>query len=162
MIKRILSWHMRDAVYDHGDTDMASGALTWKRHRNGWISGPYQINTIRDGGVMAYHEGTFLNGGLMLEDVEAARSYCEQHHAENSPHGYDWQAMDFDPTAEILGGFFWDKTPEGHAWWARNEDTIEGWDRHAEMKRLYAADHRHNDEAMKQSARNMIPTDLED
>lgn len=155
MIARLLNWLMRDAVYAHDDTDMASGALTWTRHRNGWISGPYQINTNLEGGVLAYHQGCYLNGGLMLPDVEAARAFCERHHAPHRPHPYDWQAMEFDPTGEIMGGFFWDRTPEGHAWWTYHEDTPEGWDRHAEMKRLYALDHQRNDAAMLQSACHM-------
>lgn len=76
----------------------------------------------------------------------------------SSDHGYDWQAMDFDPEADSPEwSFAWDETPEGASWWDDNYDTPAGLALFAEMKRLYAADmqHRHNGEAMKQSANHM-------
>lgn len=81
MIRRILDWLMRDAVYDHGDTDMVSGALTWHRFRSGLASGSYMLLTNRGGGVVASYNGAILNEGRMLPDVATAQAYCEGHHA---------------------------------------------------------------------------------
>jgi len=56
------------------------------------------------------------------------------------PHVYNWKAMRFNPAKDIMYGFDWDVTPEGFIWWAENEDSLVGFERHAEMKQLFAAD----------------------
>lgn len=55
-------------------------------------------------------------------------------------HPYDWRLMQFDPSQPIERAFRKDCTPEDAAWWFENADTLEGWQRFGEMKRLYAAD----------------------
>lgn len=77
-VNRILDWLMRDAMFDHGDLDL-TGALEWRRFRNGFVSGPYLILTNRGGGVHVSHNGQSITDGKLVDDLEAAQRVCEDH-----------------------------------------------------------------------------------
>lgn len=81
MRHRIINWLKGKLPSKGSSQGETTKGLVWRRFRNGWISGPYVLMPNLGRGVLAYHQGVFLNDGRMLPDVQAAKSCCKVHYA---------------------------------------------------------------------------------